>query len=136
MFRDGDAQTDVADTSLNHRTEGGCVIDAESRKIVAHSFPIPHSRRFYRYKILRHNSGTVEFGTVDLQNGKFDPVTFAPGYRCGLSFHGEYAIIDLSRPCDNKTFEGLPLEERSSEKNAEAQCGIQFANLVTGDAVN
>ena len=63
-------------------------------------------------------------------------MTFAPGYLRGLSFHGDFAIVGLSKPRDNKTFSGLALEERLSEKNAEAQCGLQIINLTTGDAVH
>ena len=65
-------------------------------------------------------SGTDECGTVDLQNCNFEPVTLAPGDRRGLNFYGDYAIIGLSKPRDNKTFAGLPLEYCPSEKNAEA----------------
>ena len=105
----------------------------ESSEIVAHSLSMPHSRRFYRDKLWLHNSSAGESGTVDLQNGKFESVTFAPWYLHGLSFHGDYAVIGLTKPRDNKTFAGLPMP---SEKNAEVQFGLQVVNLVTGDAVH
>jgi len=130
------AQTDVADGWRNHRREGGCVIDVETSEIVAHSLSMPHSPRLYRDKLWLHNSGTGEFGTVEVDTGRFEPVAFAPGYLRGLSFHGDFAIAGLSKPRDNKTFTGLPLQERLEEKNAEAQCGLQIINLNTGDVVN
>lgn len=130
------AQTDVADGWRNHRRDGGCVIDVETGEIVAHSLSMPHSPRLYRDRLWLHNSGTGEFGTVDLADGHFEPVTFCPGYLRGLAFHGDYALVGLSRPRENKTFSGLPLDERLADRNAEAQCAIQVINLKTGDAVH
>lgn len=130
------AQTDVADGWRDHRRDGGCVIDVESSEIIAHSLSMPHSPRVYRGKLWLHNSGAGEFGSIDMDTGRFEPLTFAPGYLRGLSFHGDFAIVGLSKPRDNKTFSGLPLDERLDEKNAEAQCGLQIINLTTGDAVN
>lgn len=130
------AQTDVADGWRDRRRDGGCIIDVETHEVVAHSLSMPHSPRLYRDKLWLHNSGTGEFGNVDIDTGKFEPVTFAPGYLRGLSFHGDFAIMGLSRPRGNKTFSGLSLEERLNDKNAEAQCGLQIINLTTGDAVH
>lgn len=130
------AQTDVADGWRDYRREGGCVIDVETGEIAAHSLSMPHSPRLYQGKLWLHNSGTGEFGYIDLATGRFEPVTFAPGYLRGLSFHGDHAIVGLSKPRDNKTFTGLPLEERLADKNAEAQCALQVINLTTGDAVH
>jgi uncharacterized protein (TIGR03032 family) len=130
------AQTDVADGWRNHRREGGCVIDVETSEIVAHSLSMPHSPRFYRDKLWLHNSGTGEFGTVDIASGRFEAVAFCPGYLRGLAFHGDFAVVGLSKPRGNKTFEGLSLQERLAEKKAEAQCGLQVINLTTGDAVH
>jgi uncharacterized protein (TIGR03032 family) len=54
----------------------------------------------------------------------------------GLSFHGDFALIGLSRPRHNKTFSGLPLDEALKSRQAEPRCGIQIIDLRTGDAVH
>ena len=103
------AQIDVADGWRDQRGVGGWVIDIGCREIVALGISLPHLRRFYRDTLWLHNSGTGQLGTFDLQNGKFEPVTFTSGYLRGFSFHGDYAVIGLSKSRDNKTFAGLPL---------------------------
>ena len=80
------------------------MIVVETSEIVAHSLFITHSPRLYRDKLWLHNSGTGEFGAVEIDSGRFEPVAFAPG--------------GLLKPRDNKTFAGLPLGERLEEKNA------------------
>jgi uncharacterized protein (TIGR03032 family) len=97
---------------------------------------MPHSPRLYRDRLWLLNSGTGEFGTVDLDSGAFEPVAFCPGYMRGLGFTGDYAVVGLSKPRDNKTFTGLALDGRLADKNAEAQCALQVIDLKTGDAVH
>ena len=82
------------------------------------------------------NSGTGEFGSVDLDSGRFEPVAFCPGYGRGLSFHGDFALVGLSRPRENKTFTGLPLDDRLANKGATARCAIQVIDLNRGDVVH
>lgn len=72
---------------------------------------MPHSPRVYRNKLWLLNSGTGHFGYINRMTGKFEPVVFCPGYLRGLSFHGDYAIVGLSRPRENKTFLGLQLDD-------------------------
>ncbi len=103
------AQMDVADSWRDHRWGGGWVIDTGSSEIVALGLSMPHLRRFYRDILWLHNSCTGYLGTFDLQNGKFEPVTFTSGYLRGFGFHGDYAVIGLPKSRDNKTFAGLPL---------------------------
>jgi hypothetical protein len=81
------------------------------------------------------NSGTGEFGWIDTATGRFTPVAFCPGYARGLAFAGRYAIVGLSRPRDNKTFQGLPLDDALQRHDAEARCGLLVIDLDSGDAV-
>ena len=97
---------------------------------------MPHSRRVYKGKLWVLNAGTGEFGSIDIKSGKFEALTFCPGYLRGLSFIGDYAIVGLSKPRDNKTFIGLPLDDALMEKNAEAQCALQVIDLNSGDVVH
>jgi uncharacterized protein (TIGR03032 family) len=92
---------------------------------------MPHSPRWYRDRLWVLNSGTGEFGHVELANGRFVPIAFCPGYLRGLAFHGDYAIATLSKP-RHASFQGLALNERLSQKGAEPRCGLQIIDLRTG----
>lgn len=130
------SRSDVVDGWRDHRVDGGVVIDVASNEIVVDGLSMPHSPRWHQGKLWLLNSGTGEFGYVDPEAGRFVPVTFCAGYMRGLYFHGDFALIGLSRPRHNKTFEGLPLDEQLRSRQAEARCGIQVIDLRTGDAVH
>ena len=57
---------------------------------------------------------------------------FCPGYIRGITFHGDYAILGLSRPRDNKTFQGLALDERLAKEKVEARSGLYVVDLKSG----
>lgn len=94
------------------------------------------SPRIYQNKVWLLNSGTGFLGTVDLKQGKFEPVTFLPGYLRGLCFVDHFAIVGLSMPRGNKTFSGLALDDNLATRDAEARCGLYVVNLQTGDIVH
>ncbi len=130
------SQSDVADGWRDKRREGGCVIDISSSEVILTGLSMPHSPRVYRDRLWLHNSGTGEFGYVDLQQGKFEPIAFCPGYLRGLAFAGDYAIAGISKPRHNKTFSGLRLEENLQQKQTEPRCGLLVINLKTGDILH
>ncbi len=130
------AETDVPDGWREKRSGGGCIIDVDSNQVITRNLSMPHSPRVYRDKLYVLNSGTGEFGSVDRSTGDFQPMTFCPGYMRGLSFHGDFAVIGLSKPRENRTFSGLPLDANLTDKNAEAQCGLYIIDLRTGDVVH
>ena len=130
------SQSDVADGWREHRTNGGIVIDVIRNDIVCTGLSMPHSPRWYHDKLWLLNSGTGDFGYVDLATGRFESVCFCPGYMRGLSFHGHFALIGLSKPRHNKTFSGLALDDNLKSRNAEARCGVQIIDLRTGDIVH
>ncbi|TRW96965.1 TIGR03032 family protein [Candidatus Methylobacter oryzae] len=130
------SQSDVADGWRDHRADGGIVIDVNSNDIIAGGLSMPHSPRWHNGKLWLLNSGTGDFGFIDLDTGRFEPVAFCPGYMRGLSFHGDYALVGLSKPRHNKTFSGLPLDDNLKSRQAEPRCGIQVIDLRTGDAVH
>ena len=82
----------------------------------------------------RMNGG--DFGYVDRERAVFESVTFCPGYIRGLAFSGDFAVVGLSKPRQNKTFSGLPLDDNLRARNAEARCGLQVIDLRTGDIVH
>jgi uncharacterized protein (TIGR03032 family) len=130
------SQSDVADGWRDRRYNGGCVLDVQQNQVIMSELSMPHSPRCYRGKLWLLNSGTGYFGTVDLQQGKFEPITFCPGYLRGLAFWNDYAIVGISRPRQNKTFSGLALDENLRAKDAEARSGVLVISLKTGDIVH
>jgi uncharacterized protein (TIGR03032 family) len=106
-----------------------------SNEVVLRGLSMPHSPRWYRDRLWLHNSGSGEFGYVDLAAGAFEPVCFLPGYLRGLAFVGDFALVGMSRPRRNEEFfNGLALRERLEANNVGARCGLAIINLRTGDA--
>ncbi len=130
------SQSDVADGWREHRTQGGIVIDVSTNEIVCTGLSMPHSPRWHNDRLWVLNSGTGDFGYVDLTTGRFESLCFCPGYMRGLSFHGHFALVGLSKPRHNKTFSGLTLDDNLKSRNAEARCGIQIIDLRSGDIVH
>lgn len=142
-LRDGQAayvtavsQSDIAEGWREKRSDGGCVIDVQSNQVIASGLSMPHSPRWYKDKLWLLNSGTGEFGYVDTQRGSFEPVAFCPGYLRGLAFSGDFAIVGLSKPRENKTFNGLALNERLQSKDVQPRCGLMVIDLRSGDIVH
>ncbi len=130
------SRSDVADGWRDHRQDGGVAIDVQSGEIIMQGLSMPHSPRVYRGKLWLLNSGAGEFGAVDLDAGRFEPVAFCPGYLRGLSFIDHYAIVAHSLPRVNKTFSGLGLDAALASKNTAPRCGLTVIDLETGDAVH
>jgi len=130
------SQSDVADGWRDRREAGGVVIDIDTNEIVADGLSMPHSPRFHNGKLWLLNSGTGYFGHIDLKTGAFEPVAFCPGYLRGLSFHGHFAVVGLSKPRQNRTFSGLALDDGMKERDAEARCGLYVIDLRSGATVH
>lgn len=60
---------------------------------------------------------------------------FCPGFLRGLSLHGDLAIVGLSKP-RYKRFEGLALDKKLKDADAEPWCGIQIIDLTTNSCVD
>ncbi len=129
------SQTDIYEGWREHRYNSGTVIDIPSNEIIMSGLSMPHSPRYYQGKLWLLNSGTGYFGYVDLDKGRFEPVTFCPGYLRGLAFIGDFAIVGLSKSRE-KTFSGLALDDNLKNKQVEARCGLQVIDLHSGDIVH
>lgn len=127
------ARTNVAGAWREHRGDGGMVLDVETGEPVVTGLSMPHSPRLHDGRLYLIQSGTGEFGEVDLDTGKFQPMCFLPGFARGVGFIGHHAIIGVSRPRREKTFEGLALDARLEEAGAQPTCMLAVVNLETGD---
>ena len=131
------AATDVADGWRDKREGGGIVVEVASEETVANGLSMPHSPRLHDGKLYLLDSGTGHFGRVDLASGRFEPITFCPGYLRGLAFVDRFAVVGLSRPRpDSRTLQGLKLDRVLDEKGVAARCGLLVIDLKSGDIVH
>ena len=136
-MRDGQplvGKSDVGDGWRDHRVGGGQVWSVQDDAMVCDGLSMPHSPRWHNGKLWLLNSGTGEFGFVD--GDRFEPIAFCPGYLRGLTFIGDHAVVGLSKPRENKTFTGLPLDDALQSKGATARCALQVIDLNRGDIVH
>jgi uncharacterized protein (TIGR03032 family) len=130
------AEADVADGWREKRASGGIVVDVNTGSVVARGLSMPHSPRLHDGRLWLLNSGTGELGMVDIKKGRFEPVCFCPGYLRGLAFVDRFALVGLSKPRENRTFLGLPLDDKLKSKGGEARCAIQVVDTRSGDIVH
>jgi uncharacterized protein (TIGR03032 family) len=130
------SETDVADGWRDRRRDGGCVVDVSADEVIIRGLSMPHSPRVHDDRLWLLNSGTGFLGYVDTKKGVFEPVTFCPGYLRGLAFVGDFAVVGMSRPRQNRTFGGLELEDNLRSRNAEARCGLAVIDLRSGDMLH
>jgi uncharacterized protein (TIGR03032 family) len=128
------SKSNTIDGWRDRRADGGVIIDVETNQIVCSGLSMPHSPRIYKEQLWVLNSGTGELGRVDTKRRAFEPLTFCPGFARGLSFHGKYAFVGLSKP-RYKRFEGLALDEKLQAADSEPWCGVQVIDLETGACV-
>ncbi len=128
------SRSDVQDGWRDRRQSSGVLVDVESGEVIVEGLSMPHSPRWHNGKLWLINSGTGFLGTVDLDVGRFEPVAFCPGFARGLAILGDWAVIGLSHKRENRTFQGLDLEQNLSRHDAEARCGLMVVDLRTGDA--
>jgi len=127
------SRTNVFEGWREKRRDGGVVLEVPTGEVVAEGLSMPHSPRLHQGTLWMLQAGTGEFGRIDRDTGKFEPICFLPGFARGLSFVGDHAVIGISRPRENRTFEGLVLNERLEAEGVSAQCAICVVNLHTGD---
>lgn len=123
--------TDTAAGWRDHRVAGGVLLAVDSGEIVARGLSMPHSPRWYQGRLWVLNSGTGELGSIDLDRGQFQPLTFCPGFVRGLAFWQGVALVGLSK-LRSRPFTGLALEERLRQAGQTPQCGLMVIELATG----
>ncbi|MEQ8786973.1 MAG: TIGR03032 family protein [Pirellulaceae bacterium] len=130
------ARSDVADGWREFRESGGLVFDVEHNQPAIEGLSMPHSPRIHDGRLWLLDSGTGYLGFVDPNSGKFERVTFLPGYARGLAIHGDWAVIGLSKPRREHAFQGLPLEKNLAQHGAAPRCGLQVVDLKTGSVLH
>ncbi len=132
------SRSNTIDGWRDRRGDGGVVMDVETNEIVCEGLSMPHSPRLHDGKLWVLNSGTGELGIVNLEKGDtdcFEPVVFCPGFLRGLAFHGNFALVGLSKP-RYKRFEGLALDQKLKDADSEPWCSVQIIDLTTGTCVD
>ena len=129
------SRSDAGDGWRDRRADGGIVIDVEKNEIVVEGLSMPHSPRLHDGRLWLLNSGAGEFGFIDLQSGRFEALSFCPGYARGLAFVRRHAILGLSMPRENRTFSGLPLDAALEARNTDHRCGLAIIDLENGDMI-
>ena len=130
------ARSDVVDGWRDHRADGGCVIDVTSNEVLVEGLSMPHSPRWHQDRLWLLEAGSGWFGFIDPHSGNFERVTFCSGYPRGLAIFGDWAVVGLSLPRHEATFQGLPLDEELKRRGAVARCGLQVIHLKTGDVAH
>ncbi|MEM7268617.1 MAG: TIGR03032 family protein [Pseudomonadota bacterium] len=127
------ATTNLVDGWRDKRRDGGVVIDIDSGETIADGLSMPHSPRLHDGDLWILQSGTGEFGKIDPATGEFEPICFLQGFARGVTFMGDHAVIGVSRPRENRTFDGLALNEKLKKEDVEPICALCVVNLKTGD---
>ena len=125
------SRSDVADGWRDRRADGGIVMDVRSGAVVAEGLSMPHSPRLHEGRLWLLNSGEGQLGFID--DDRFQPVAFCPGYARGLAFIGNHALVGLSLARENRTFAGLPLDEALQARDSDPRCGLAVFDLTSGD---
>ena len=125
------ARTDTRQGWREHRADGGVVVEVDSGEVVVAGLSMPHSPRLHEGDLYVFDSGNGEFGRVDRDAGRFEPLAFCPGYLRGLALRGRHALVGLSKPRD-RTFRGLPLDRRLDEAGVSPRCVLQVIDLGSG----
>lgn len=135
------SRSDTIDGWRDRRANGGVVIDVTRNRVICKGLSMPHSPRWHGGELWILNAGTGELGVIegaDSVSGsdmaRFVPRVFCPGFVRGLSFHGGYAFVGLSKPRYER-FEGLELDQRLRNADSEPWCGIQVIDLARGTCV-
>ncbi|MGH8110282.1 MAG: TIGR03032 family protein [Arenimonas sp.] len=133
------SRSDTVDGWRDRRANGGIVIDVRTDEIICEGLSMPHSPRIHNGQLWLLNGGTGELGVVVRGEnggmGHFEPRVFCPGFLRGLSFHGDFAFVGLSKP-RYKRFEGLALDQRLKDADSEPWCGVQIIDLEKRSCVD
>jgi uncharacterized protein (TIGR03032 family) len=114
----------------SNRVAGGCLIDVPSGITILQGLSMPHSPRVHEGHVWFLESGTGLLQRVEPGQGVVR-VAELPGYPRGLSFHGPYAFIGISKMRPSSSNEGLPI----ARSPGDLKCGVAAVELASGQVV-
>ena len=126
------AATDESGAWRDRKRDGGVLIDVATAEIVATGLSMPHSPRVHQGSVWLQQSGTGEFGRIDLDNGRFEAVATLPGLPRGLAFLDNWAVVGVSKPRSESGFDDLPLGERLDRSGETPRCVILVIRPLAG----
>lgn len=130
------SQTDTHEGWRKFQRNGGTITDVGSNEIVVSGLSMPHSPRVYRDQLWVAQSGTGEFGRVDVRRGIFEPMVFGAGFLRGLDFYGDFAVVGSSKPRNSDFFNDLVLGERLDALSVKPLRGLHIIDLNAGEIVH
>lgn len=113
------------------KSDGGVLMDVQSGEVVAQGFCMPHSPRLHNGQLFLLDSGRGRLVTVDPATGQTQDVADYPGYGRGMSMHGQFAFIGMSKARETSVFGGVPI----CEDRSKMRCGIVVVDLIAGKSV-
>ncbi|HEX8364479.1 MAG TPA: TIGR03032 family protein [Allosphingosinicella sp.] len=128
------SRSDLLNGWRDRRHEGGVLIEVATDRIVTDQLSMPHSPRIAEDGVWLLDSGRGMLARVDPESGAKEDVAFCPGFLRGLSLHGGYAIVTVSKPRDG-AFSGLALQDELARRDGEPWCGICIVDRRSGDIV-
>jgi uncharacterized protein (TIGR03032 family) len=78
-------------------TTAGVIWDVETNQLIAENLPMPHSPRIHKDDLYVLLSATGELVKIHPKGGTYEEIIKINGFVRGLSFHGNYAFIGLSK---------------------------------------
>jgi uncharacterized protein (TIGR03032 family) len=127
------SQSDTARGWRDQRREGGVVVRVSDGETILAGLSMPHSPRWHGGRLWILDSGRGLFGFLDPARGRFERVSFCPGFARGLAIHGDFAVIGLSKPRSAQSYSGLELDEVLSARRIRPRCGLIIVDLRTGE---
>ena len=118
------------------KSDGGCVVEIATDKIVCEGLSMPHSPRWHRGRLWLLNSGVGDIGYVDFATGKFVTVGQCPGFARGLCFVGDYAVVGVSKLRENAFASGLSIVGRLESQHIRQTCGLLVIDIRNGTLVH
>jgi uncharacterized protein (TIGR03032 family) len=121
-------ETDQARAWSPGRAGGGIVMDLQSGEVITRGLAMPHSPRLHQGWLYVLESATGEVVRIDPQSGEREVIRRLPGFVRGLSIHGEYLFIGLSKLRRGSIggLDKLPVQEQPM------QSGVSVIHLPSG----
>jgi uncharacterized protein (TIGR03032 family) len=123
------AETDAPSGWRAVKHNGGCLIDVPSGHMLTRGLSLPHSPRLHGDQIFFLHSGEGDLALADPRTGQVTAVAQLPGVSRGLSIHGGYAFVGLSKA--RPTLEDV----RIVADRDKLRCGLWVVDLGTGAIV-